>query len=44
MEESGLTPAEALDLVPVKPLVEMEAQVTELRRVRLPPIYSRLKP
>ncbi|MCX6997336.1 MAG: NAD(P)-binding domain-containing protein [Kiritimatiellaeota bacterium] len=42
--ESGLTPAEVLDLVPVKPLAEMEAQVGELYRTRLPAIYQKIKP
>ena len=42
--ESGLTPAEVMDLIPVKPLAEMEAQVTELYRTRLPAIYNKIKP
>ena len=42
--ESGLTPAEVMDLIPVKPLAEMEAQVTELYRTRLPAIYQKIKP
>jgi len=42
--ESGLTPAEVMDLVPVKPLAEMETQVTELYRTRLPAIYNKIKP
>ena len=42
--ESGLTPAEVMDLVPVKPLAEMEAQVTEMYRTRLPAIYQKIKP
>lgn len=42
--ESGLTPAEVMDLVPVKPLAEMEAQVGELYRTRLPNIYQKIKP
>ena len=42
--ESGLTPAEVLDLVPVKPLAEMETQVGELYRTRLPAIYQKIKP
>ena len=42
--ESGLTPAEVLDLIPVKPLAEMEAQVTERYRTRLPAIYQKIKP
>jgi len=42
--ESGLTPAEVMDLIPVKPLAEMEAQVTELYRTRLPAVYNKIKP
>lgn len=42
--ESGLTPAEVLDLIPVKPLAEMEAPVTEMYRTRLPALYQRIKP
>jgi pyrroline-5-carboxylate reductase len=42
--ESGLTPAEVMDLIPVKPLAEMETQVTELYRTRLPAIYNKIKP
>jgi pyrroline-5-carboxylate reductase len=42
--ESGLTPAEVMDLVPVKPLAEMEAQVTELYQTRLPAIFQKIKP
>lgn len=42
--EFGLSPAEVMDLIPVKPLAEMEAQVTELYRTRLPAIYQKIKP
>lgn len=42
--ESDLSPAEVMDLIPVKPLAEMEAQVTELYRTRLPAIYQKIKP
>lgn len=42
--ESGLTPAEVLDLVPVKPLAEMETQVTDMYRTRLPAVYQKIKP
>jgi pyrroline-5-carboxylate reductase len=42
--ESGLTAAEVMDLIPVKPLAEMEAQVTELYRTRLPALYQKIKP
>lgn len=42
--ESGLSPAEVMDLIPVKPLAEMEAQVTEMYRTRLPALYQKIKP
>jgi pyrroline-5-carboxylate reductase len=42
--ESGLTPAEVMDLIPVKPLAEMEAQVNEMYRTRLPALYQKIKP
>jgi len=42
--ESGLTPAEVMDLVPVKPLAEMETQVTEFYRTRLPAVYAKIRP
>jgi pyrroline-5-carboxylate reductase len=42
--ESGLAPAEVTDLIPVKPLAEMEAQVAEMYRTRLPAIYQKIKP
>ena len=42
--ESGLTTAEVMDLIPVKPLTEMEAQVTEMYHTRLPAIYQKIKP
>jgi pyrroline-5-carboxylate reductase len=42
--ESGLTPAEVMDLVPVKPLAEMESQVVEMYRRCLPAIHQQIKP
>lgn len=42
--ESGHTAAEVMDLVPVKPLAEMEEQVGELYRTRLPATYLKIKP
>ena len=42
--ESGLTPAEVIDLIPVKPLAEMEPQVIEFYRTRLPALYQKIKP
>lgn len=42
--ESGLSPAEVVDLIPVKPLVEMEQQVREFYRTKLPALYEKIKP
>jgi len=42
--ESGLTPAEVMDLIPVKPLAEMEPQVADLYRTRLPALFQKIKP
>jgi pyrroline-5-carboxylate reductase len=42
--ESGLSPAEVIDLIPVKPLAEMEPQVAEMYRTRLPAIHQKIKP
>ena len=33
-----------MDLIPVKPLAEMEGQVNELYRTRLPALYQKIKP
>lgn len=42
--ESGLTPSEVMDLIPVKPLADMEAQVGEMYRSRLPVLFQKIKP
>jgi len=42
--DSGLTPAEVMDLVPVKPLAEMEPPVLEFYRTRLPALFQKIKP
>ena len=42
--ESGLSPAEVIDLIPVTPLAAMEPQVTETYRTCLPAIYQKIKP
>jgi pyrroline-5-carboxylate reductase len=42
--ESGLQPAEVMDLIPVKPLAEMEPQIKELYRTRLPALFQKIKP
>lgn len=42
--ESALSPEEVRDLIPVKPLAEMEPQVTETYRTCLPTIYQKICP
>jgi len=42
--DSGLAPADVMDLVPVKPLAEMEPQVLALYRSRLPALFQKIKP
>jgi pyrroline-5-carboxylate reductase len=42
--DSGLPPAEVMDLAPVKPLAEMEPQVLEFYRTRLPALFRKIKP
>jgi pyrroline-5-carboxylate reductase len=42
--ESGLDPAAVMDLIPVKPLAEMEPQASEFYHTRLPALYQKIKP
>ncbi len=42
--DSGLSPTEVMDLVPVKPLAEMETTVAALYRERLPALFQKIKP
>lgn len=42
--DSGLSPAEVMDLVPVKPMGEVEAQMTEQYRARLTALFQKIKP
>jgi len=42
--DSGLSPAEVMDLVPVKPLAEMEPSVLDFYRTRLPALHQKIKP
>jgi pyrroline-5-carboxylate reductase len=42
--DSGLPPAEVMDLVPVKPLAEMEPAVLEFYRTRLPALFEKIRP
>jgi pyrroline-5-carboxylate reductase len=42
--ESGLTPAQVMDLVPVKPLAEDEAAIKAAYLTRLPALFTKIKP
>ena len=42
--DSGLSPAAVMDLVPVKPLADMEPQVLEFYRTRLPALFQKIRP
>lgn len=42
--DSGLTPGEVMDLIPVKPLAEMEPQINAMYHTRLPALYQKIKP
>jgi pyrroline-5-carboxylate reductase len=42
--EAGMSPAEVMNLIPVKPLAAMEPQVVEAYRSTLPAIYQKIKP
>jgi pyrroline-5-carboxylate reductase len=43
MTDSGLSPAEVMDLIPVKPIGEEEANIRNIYRTRLQGLYSKLK-
>lgn len=43
VDESGLTPEEVMDLIPVKPLSEDEAAIRNAYRTKLTGLYQRLK-
>lgn len=42
--ESGLTPAQVMDLIPVKPLAEEEAAFKAAYQNRLPALFAKIKP
>jgi pyrroline-5-carboxylate reductase len=42
--DSGLTPAQVADLVPVKPLADLEPAVTSAYSTALPALYSKIRP
>jgi pyrroline-5-carboxylate reductase len=41
---SGLTPAQVMDLIPVKPLAEEEAAIKQAYLTRLPALFAKIKP
>jgi len=43
MSEAGLSPAEVMDLVPVKPLGEDEATIKNLYQTKLTALFKKLK-
>jgi len=44
MYKSGLTPAEVIDLIPVKPIGENESQITEIYNTKLLGLFEKIKP
>jgi pyrroline-5-carboxylate reductase len=44
MYKSGLTAHEVMDLIPVKPIVEHEAQIIEFYKNKLLPLFEKIKP
>jgi pyrroline-5-carboxylate reductase len=42
--ESGLTPAQVMDLIPVKPLAEDESVIKAAYQNRLPALFAKIKP
>jgi pyrroline-5-carboxylate reductase len=42
--ESGLSPAEVMDLIPVKPLADVEAGLASAYRTVLPALYAKIRP
>jgi pyrroline-5-carboxylate reductase len=44
MFKSGLTPQQVMDLIPVKPIGENEAEIREIYRTKLPGLFEKIKP
>ena len=44
MFKSGLTPQEVMDLIPVKPIGEHEAQIAEIYKTKLIGLFEKIKP
>jgi pyrroline-5-carboxylate reductase len=44
MYKSGLTPAEVIDLIPVKPIGEHEQQIAEIYKTKLLGLFEKIRP
>ncbi len=44
MYESGYTPEEVMDLIPVKPMADQEASIKEAYKKNLDAIHQKIKP
>jgi len=44
MYKSGLSPQAVMDLIPVKPIGEHEAQIAEIYRAKLIGLFDKIKP
>ena len=42
--ESGLSPEQVMDLIPVKPIAEHQAQISEIYQTKLMGLYEKIKP
>jgi pyrroline-5-carboxylate reductase len=41
---SGLAPAEVMDLIPVKPIGEHETEITKIYQTKLMGLFEKIKP
>jgi pyrroline-5-carboxylate reductase len=44
MFESGLSPEQVMDLIPVKPIGEHQTQIAEIYRTKLMGLFEKIKP
>jgi pyrroline-5-carboxylate reductase len=44
MFKSGLSAAEVMDLIPVKPIGEHETEIAEIYKTKLLPLFDKIKP
>jgi pyrroline-5-carboxylate reductase len=44
MYKSGMTPAEVIDLIPVKPIGEHESQIAEIYKTKLIALFEKIRP